>query len=53
METRSKSVLSWEWGSFPTMGKTSGLVKGTKSVINIGDISDVTWNGDGSYGRLL
>lgn len=28
-----------------TIGKTSGLVKGTKSVINIGDISDVTWKG--------
>ncbi len=28
-----------------TMGKTSGLVKGTKSVINIGDISDVIWKG--------
>ena len=27
------------------MGKTSGLVKGMKSVINIGDISDVTWKG--------
>lgn len=28
-----------------TMGKTSGLVKGTKSVIQKGDISDVTWKG--------
>ncbi len=28
-----------------TIGKTSGLVKGTKSVINIGDIADVTWKG--------
>jgi len=28
-----------------TMGKTSGLVKGMKSVVNIGDISDVTWKG--------
>lgn len=28
-----------------TMGKTSGLVRNMKSVINIGDISDVTWKG--------
>ncbi|MCR4623956.1 MAG: DNA repair protein RecO [Alphaproteobacteria bacterium] len=28
-----------------SMGKTSGLVKGTKSVIQKGDISDVTWKG--------
>lgn len=28
-----------------TMGKTSGLVRGTKTVINVGDISDVTWKG--------
>lgn len=28
-----------------TIGKTSGLVKGTKSVIHAGDISDVTWKG--------
>lgn len=28
-----------------SVGKTSGLVRGTKSVIHVGDISDVTWKG--------
>ena len=28
-----------------TMGKTSGLIKGTKTVIHVGDICDVTWKG--------